>query len=435
MIIKKFISKTEDEAIELAKQELGKDAVVLNIKKTKPKGLFKFFVKGKVEVTAALEENIDYKANKAQSDGNQKAKAGNTIDLAAEAYIPDIIADSKEKDKDNPTIEEKLDSLQKIIEKQMSDNKKSENVKEQEKSDQDEKKDEDKRDDKDSQKDRGVSKAEACKSLICKQMVKNEVDEEIAKNLIEEIDKSLPKDAALDQILGVIYQKIILMLGQPYDIREAKKESGKNGKKEDKKCRYVFFLGSTGVGKTTTIAKIASKLKIEDEKNIALITADTYRIAAVEQLKTYANILNIPLEIAYTEGKGDRLDDMISQMDQYEYCLIDTAGCSHKNKEQLGELQKLIDMIPLNQREVYLVLNAATKYNDLKEIADVYSKITDYSMIFTKLDETSSSGVMLNMREYTGKPLSYVTWGQNVPEDIGIVDAQKIAKKLLGGNS
>ena len=112
---------------------------------------------------------------------------------------------------------------------------------------------------------------------------------------------------------------------------------------------------------------------------------------------------------------------------------IDTAGCSHKNKEQLEDIKKLLDQVPISEREVYLVLNAATKYSDLKEIADVYKDMTDYSIIFTKLDETSSAGSILNVRVETKCPLSYVTWGQNVPDDIGEIDAQKIAKQLLGG--
>ncbi len=101
----------------------------------------------------------------------------------------------------------------------------------------------------------------------------------------------------------------------------------------------------------------------------------------------------------------------------------------------MKELRSLLEQVPISKREVYVVMNAGTKYNDLKQIADVYSEITDYSLIFTKLDETSSAGIMLNMRMYTDRPLSYVTWGQNVPDDIGKVDAQKIAKKLLGGKS
>ncbi len=266
------------------------------------------------------------------------------------------------------------------------------------------------------------SKADACKELIRKQMMQNEVDQSIIDQLMGEVDRSLPKDAALDQILGAIYQKIILMTGQPYLLEDVE-ESG---------AKYVFLLGSTGVGKTTTIAKIASKLKLEKKKNIALVTADTYRIAAVEQLKTYANILSVPLSVVY---RPEELGEMIEELEQYDMCLIDTAGCSHKNKEQLDELSRLLDQIPISKREVYLVMNAGTKCSDLKQISDIYSKITDYSLIFTKLDETSSAGIMLNMRMHTNRPLSYVTWGQNVPDDIGMVDNQKIAKKLLGGKS
>lgn len=272
------------------------------------------------------------------------------------------------------------------------------------------------------EKSQGVSKADACKELIYKQMLENEVEVAIADKLMDEIDRSLPKDASLDQILGVIYQKIILMLGQPYMIEKMIEDGPK----------YVFFLGSTGVGKTTTIAKIASKMKLEKKKKVSLVTADTYRIAAVEQLKTYANILNVPLKVVYS---AEELGEQQEELSQYDLCLVDTAGCSHKNKEQLEDIRRLIEQVPIAKREVYLVVNAATKYKDLKEIADVYKDITDYSLIFTKLDETSSSGIMLNMRTYTDRPLSYVTWGQNVPDDIGKVDAQKIAKKLLGGKS
>ncbi len=410
MIIKKFLAKTENEAIEMAKEELGSNAIVMNIKKIQAKGLAKFFVKDKVEVTAALEENIIYDTENEKSADSSSSN----IDLVAPRFVPDIVADEAEDDKNVASIEEKLSSLQKMLEEQMSEKegKKKEIEKEPETPAEKEEK----------VTDESTSKADACKKLVRKQMIQNEVEESIADHLIDEIDRSLPKDAALDQILAAIYQKIILMTGQPYLLEQDEKEGP---------C-YVFFLGSTGVGKTTTIAKIASKLKLEKKRNIALVTADTYRIAAVEQLKTYANILSVPLKVVYSP---EELGNMQEELNQYDMVLVDTAGCSHKNKEQLEDIRKLIEQIPIARREIYLVMNAATKYNDLKEIADVYSDITDYSMIFTKLDETSSSGVMLNMRVYTDRPLSYVTWGQNVPDDIGKVDAQKIAKKLLGGKS
>ncbi len=417
MIIKKFLAKTEKEAIEMAKEELGAGAVVMNIKKIQPKGLSKLFVKGKVEVTAALDENIVYDANGGGHEAKESEQAGVRLDLTAPKFVPDIVADENEESKNVAVIEEKLNSLQKMIEKQIS-----EKVEEEKKNAIEEK--EGKKEEEAVQKEepKEKSKADACKDLIRKQMTQNEVDQSIIDQLMEEIDRSLPKDAALDQILGAIYQKIILMTGQPYLLEDV----------EEAGAKYVFLLGSTGVGKTTTIAKIASKLKLEKKMNIALVTADTYRIAAVEQLKTYANILSVPLSVVY---RPEELGEMLDDLDQYDMCLIDTAGCSHNNKEQLDELSRLLDQVPISKRGVYLVLNAATKYNDLKQISDIYSKITDYSMIFTKLDETSSAGIMLNMRMHTNRPLSYVTWGQNVPDDIGMVDNQKIAKKLLGGKS
>ena len=100
----------------------------------------------------------------------------------------------------------------------------------------------------------------------------------------------------------------------------------------------------------------------------------------------------------------------------------------------MKDIRALLEQIPVNERQVYLVLNAGTKYSDLQKIASVYSALTDFSLIFTKLDETSSAGIMLNMRVKTNCPLSYVTWGQNVPEDIGEMDPQRVAKKLLSDN-
>lgn len=413
MIIKKFLAKTETEAIEMAKEELGSNAIVMNIKKVHPKGMAKFFVKSKVEVTAALEENIVYDTETKK----QNEKAGTSVDLSAPKFVPDIVAGEEEEDKNVAGIEEKLNSLQQMLEKQMSNKEEIKGVSELEKE-----REEEREVPEAEPENEEIRKAEACKDLIRRQMLENEVASSIADKLIDEIDSSLPRDAALNQILAAIYQKIILMTGQPYVLDKVIEDGPK----------YVFFLGSTGVGKTTTIAKIASKLKLEKKKNIALITADTYRIAAVEQLKTYANILSVPLSVVYSPAE---LGEVQEELNKYDVCLIDTAGCSHKNKEQLNDIRDLIEQIPISKREVYLVLNAGTKYSDLKDIADAYSDITDYSMIFTKLDETSSAGVMLNMKIYANRPLSYVTWGQNVPDDIGIVDAQKIAKKLLGGKS
>lgn len=394
MIIKKFLAKTEKEAIEMAKSELGNNAVVMNIKKIRPKGLAKLFVRGKVEVTAALDETPAHDSPGKEEntppvsleEKTTSEKSGDT--LVSKQEIP-VVDHSDEEG----TLEDRLTRLQSLLEKQMSEKEESEQE---------------------------CERTRACKELIHQQLIQNEVDEEIANSIMDEVNRSLTKNAPLDQILANVYQKIILMMGQPYLIDA----------KPGKKTKFIFFLGSTGVGKTTTIAKIASKLKLEENANIALVTADTYRIAAVEQLKTYANILSVPLEVVYCPAD---LGKAMEELSQYDICLVDTAGRSQKNKEQIEDIRALIEQVPIGDRQVYLVLNAGTKYSDLKEIASVYSSLTDFSIIFTKLDETSSAGVMLNMRVKTKCPLSYVTWGQNVPDDIGEVDAQKVAKQLLSG--
>jgi flagellar biosynthesis protein FlhF len=334
------------------------------------------------------------------------------LDLKVESFIPDI---SVQKGDSMPaeSLEKKLDSLQRLIEKQMSDNSDKEPEKPgEEKSEtepakiiQTEKTD----------------KLQVYKDLIYKQLVDNEVESEIADNLIHDIEHSLPENATVDHILSDIYQKIILTLGRPYTI-----------KPQEDSTKFIFFLGSTGVGKTTTIAKIASRLKLHDRCKIALVTADTYRIAAVEQLKTYANILGIYLKVVYTPAE---LKASLPELREYDVCLIDTAGRSHHNKEQIEDIRELLDQVPISEREAYLVMNVGTKYKNQKEIAEVYSEITDYSIIFTKLDEASSMGVLLNLKVITKCPLSYVTWGQNVPDDIGELDPQKTAKELLGGKS
>ena len=197
------------------------------------------------------------------------------------------------------------------------------------------------------------------------------------------------------------------------------------------KTKYIFFVGPTGVGKTTTIAKIASTLKLTKKTRVALITADTYRIAAVEQLKTYANILGIPLEVVYS---ADEMDKTIDELKEFDLVFVDTAGRSHQNAEQVQDIKKILDKVPEEDKEVYLVLSATTKYKDLKKISEVYRKITEYYLIFTKLDETDTVGNIFNIHMLTGAQLSYATWGQNVPDDIGKMDAQKMTKQLLGGN-
>lgn len=417
MVIKKYIAKTEQEAVELAREELGKNVVIMNVKKNSPRGLAKIFRKESVEVTAAVDEVEDEKKADTPDFSRLQEVIGSEPEpapdskkamvQAAKAALVEkkqIIAEKEEKEEtivETNAIEQKLSDLQSLLEKRI-------NLPAQEAVS--EEKPEDKKQD----------KTKAYLRLIRSQMENNEVEPGYVEQLLEEIEGSLKKDASLDNILSGVYQKIVLKMGRPHliDLHAKKK-------------KYVFFIGPTGVGKTTTIAKIASMLKLSKKVKVALVTSDTYRIAAVEQLKTYANILGVPLKVVYS---SEEVEAIMEELEKYDLVLIDTAGRSHNNKEQREDLHRLLEVVPEQEREVFLVLSATTKYRDLVKISQSYSEITKYSLIFTKLDETDAIGNIFNIRMLTGAPLSYMTWGQNVPDDIGKADAQKMAKQLLGGD-
>lgn len=390
MIIKKFQAPTETEAMMMAKDEMGSAAVIMNIKTIKQRGISRLFKKDIVEVTAALEE-------RATTDKIPTR----TIDLVANSQILPELEVPK-----TSAIEEKLNNLQSMLEDKIKTNNEEEDKP---------------RTEKKSDNENAVNIKFI--QLVYRQLIDNEVDEKYANQIIGEIESSLKKESNVDSILAGIYQKIILKLGQPKSIEI-----------NDKAPKLVFFVGPTGVGKTTTIAKLASYFKLEKKVKVALITSDTYRIAAVEQLRTYANILDVPLAVVYTL---EEFNQSVRQFEDFDLILVDTAGRSHKNNEQCNEMFHLIDDCTVSEKfvkETYLVLSAATKYKDLVKINEVFSHLKNYNIIFTKLDETTCLGNILNVKLNTLVPLSYVTSGQVVPDDIRIIDAQKIARSLLGSN-
>ena len=389
MLIKKFQGATEQEALQLAKQELGKDVIITHIKSVKPKGIYRLFKKPMVEITAAVDEERIYEKKNYQQIAEELKKN------------PYEFRTVKEEEKPY-AIEQKLDSLQTMLEKQLREQQSTSVEKEKEIPTIEEQ-----------------SAAMACVQMIYNQLIANEVEEVYANKVIAEIEQSLKPDATVDNILSTIYQKLVLKLGET---KELSFETGKT--------KYVFFIGPTGVGKTTTIAKLASSLKLSKKAKVALFTADTYRIAAVDQLRSYATILGIPLRVIYSETE---IKDAVEEYKDYDIVLIDTAGRSHKNREQRDDIEKLLLAVPEECREIYLVLSATTKYKDLVKITETYSSIAKYNLIFTKLDETAGIGNIFNIKMLTGAPLSYTTFGQSVPDDISKINPQAVAKQLLGG--
>lgn len=426
MTINKFQGKTQEEALEKAKQEFGEKAVIMNIREVKPKGLFRAFKKSTFEVTAALDEK--------EPVPFQVPGAGADIKKMHESI--NVIADEKIDISKQP---EKKSDFAKAVKQEAEKTVKAANPVEQKEADKKEnsaeKKLEERLDDLSNRLEKSLSygkmeleleNAPTSEELnfmriLYGTLLKNEVDEKYINQILGEVEKLIRPGNSVDTILSNVYQKLILRFGQPKTIELS-----------GTKPKVLFFIGPTGVGKTTTIAKIASKYKVEYEKKVAFVTSDTYRIAATEQLRVYAEILEAPMSIVYS---ADELNEAIEKYMDYDFVFVDTAGFSHKNKTQRDDMQKLIQGVKEEfEKEVYLVLSATTKYKDLLDIVDVYREISEFKLIFTKLDETMTYGNLLNIKLYSGAELSYATNGQNVPDDLEIFDTQKIVKQLLGGN-
>ncbi|MBQ8412400.1 MAG: flagellar biosynthesis protein FlhF [Lachnospiraceae bacterium] len=409
MIIKKYKAQTEKEAILMAREDLGPDAIVMNVKTIKPAGLFKLFKKSRVELTAAIDDNISEKSTAVSAaPAKDNYRFGRAFENDKEGYSEEA----------QNAIEEKINSIAKLLEQQMTVTHR-EVIPEEPKEERPIEKKEAKVGDLSFTEENKISNPDnKLFELIYNQLIENEVKKEYVDMIIDETD-SINDKQPLDNILSSVYQKIVLKLGEVEPLKPG----------EDKP-KIVFFVGNTGVGKTTTMAKIASKCVLEDKLKIAMFSVDTYRIAAIEQTKTYANIINVPMEVIYTP------EDMKKYVEKYKDCdliLVDTAGRSHRNEEQKNDLQSIIDSVKDYEKEVYLVVSVTVKYKDLLNIAKTYGDIFDYKLIFTKLDETKGLGSILNLKLDMDKKLSYVTWGQNVPDDIGVLNPQVIAKKLLGG--
>jgi len=408
MIVKKFQALTEKEAVLKAQEELGSGAVVLNVKTLKQRGIFRLFKKDIVEITAALEEK-DFVQKISQNKPRFRNNIGAnnpSINIVADEKL-DIVSESS-------ILEEKLDSLHNSLRNQLnkvSDFEKA--INEVTYSKQEEKK---------VVKEKENSNFKFLQ-LIYTKLIDNDVNEKYANLIISEIEGSLKKESNIDSLLAGVYQKIILKLGEPKPIVLGKKP------------KVAFFIGPTGVGKTTTIAKIASTFKLEQQTKVAFITADTYRIAAVEQLNTYASIIDCPVDVVYC---ADEIEECLRLYQSYDLILVDTAGRTHKSDEQMTEVNDLLKKAANTQDiydiEVFLTLSITTKYKDLVRITEAYKDVQGYKIIFTKLDETCCLGNILNLKLLTNAPLSYTTSGQNVPTDIEVINEQGLAKQLLGGN-
>jgi flagellar biosynthesis protein FlhF len=249
-------------------------------------------------------------------------------------------------------------------------------------------------------------------------LIEADVHEDLARNLVDRVRQdAAPEELAdpsqLKDRLARLIEESIPIAG-PIQITAGRR-------------RMVALVGPTGVGKTTTIAKLAANYRLREKRRVGLITVDTYRIAAVEQLRTYADIIDLPMEIVATPGE---MHQAVARMAHLDLILMDTAGRSPRDEVKIQELKSMLaEAMP---DEVHLVLSSVASAGTLSKMAEQFATVGTTALLLTKLDEASSLGNLLPLLRSSRLPLSYLTHGQNVPDDIAPAESARLARIVLG---
>jgi len=377
--VRRFVGDNVAETMGKVKRELGSEAVILQTREFREGGFLGLFGKVKVEITAAIEENPVI-----------------AVKIPVPSYAPQVDdvklpteADPEAKDP-SVAIQDELQHMRVMLEKM---NKHIEGLGE-----------------------------EKCSWPPILQKWANHlqargVNETLIKRLIRQVQRTLPQDEWGDDLQ--VYARI------EADIRQICGQTGPIQPGLDKP-RIVALIGPTGVGKTTTIGKLAAGFSIVDKRKVALITADTYRVAAVEQLKTFGEIIGVPVEVVMTPS-GLRL--ALDLHADKELIFIDTAGRSPQHELHMSELCAFLDKAKPDF--TMLVMSATTQFSDQLQIYKRFEALTTH-LIFTKLDETMSAGAIINILGQTTLPTAYLTNGQNVPDDIDAATPNLLARHALG---
>lgn len=376
MKVKKYVVKNMNEAMSKIRNELGKDAIIVSQRKIRKEGIKGYFTPKLIEVTAALDRYN--KNNEGQSMDSIKALIYNKQEEQKKALIAKEQFVQKDK-----RIENNEDSNSSII-KEVIEMKKM--IKE-------------------LQNNNAIEDKE---DNVIDSFIDNlDISIESKKRIIEEMLK-IDTDNEVEEKFKIALDKIV-------------------PEYEDKEKKIEILIGPTGVGKTTTIAKLAGRKALLEKKKVGLITIDTYRIGAVEQLKTYSEIMNIPFKVVYSIKE---MDEALEELKDCDSIFIDTTGRSAKNTMQISELRAYINKIP--NKLIHLVISSTIKNKDVKVILQGYGVIDFDSIIVTKLDETSNYEILIDALIDGDKPISYMTLGQSVPDDIKKVSKNFIIDLIVG---
>ncbi len=402
MIIRRYTGKDAQEAILKVKMDLGSEAVIFSTKKIRQKGFLKIFNKPIVEVVAAIDE-FNKNLNKTKLKTENKNTNEKEIDYEKkDQNEANFTTNFTQKEGKLVELENKVSNMEAMLKKiydQVQVNTLPDSKREKQEVEPERK------------------KLPKIFEMFLNNLIKNEVEANIALQIIDTTHKKSLGNTSVNDIASILYNVISCFLGKPEMLKL----------REDGKPTIIIFVGPTGVGKTTTLAKIAANYALNYKKSVGLITADTYRIAAVDQLKTYAEILGMPVSVIFGASE---VREAINLYKDKDIILIDTAGRSSNDHQHFEEIKGLIEECAPD--EIYLVLSTTTSARNCQDIIKKYGFLNDYKLIFTKLDEAPVTGMIYNVKNLTQKSLSYITTGQSVPDDIEIANIDKITKNLLG---
>ena len=397
MLVKRYHAIDMQQAMDTVIKELGSDAVILNSRKVKKKGLKNLFTKPVLEVMVAYDPaNVP-----AVKKLNQPAYgAGSTYGASAynSSYEKSIKETTKEASKKSANASseqlERLDKRIDSIDVMLADFiEKFSFVK----------------------RDITYDYPEEVQDLLVR-LIENQVREELAHSLAKQTEQMLRTQQGTSAT-EIMEHLVLEQFGRPKPILHKKFTQ-----------KIILMLGPTGVGKTTTIVKLAADFSVKQKKKVGIINTDTFRIGAQEQLQTYADILGIPLQVVYW---ADELESAVEGMADRDIIFVDTAGKrpgDEKHKEDLLDIVRIV-----KPEDMLLCLSATTGFASIKEVVDTYGFVEDYRILVTKIDETKFRGTLLNISWYAQKPLAYVTTGQNVPDDIEVINVESIAKQIVAG--